>query len=118
MEKYFICVFFSEWGKGGSTAANAINYGRTMTESVNSLKEYDQIELLLRGNMENPLDCHKAYIVIEVIFTSTAPFGTGSYTTGSRFHPCCQKSQCDLTFTSFIFANKITGIPAVMEMIK
>lgn len=89
-----------------------------MIESVNSLKEYHQIKLLLRGNMENPLDCQKAYIVIEVIFTSTASFWTGNYTTGTRFDPYCQKIQHDLTFTNFIFANKITGILANVEMIK
>lgn len=62
MEKYFIYIFFSKWDKG-SKAVNVINYGRMMAGFINSLKDYHQVKLLLRGNMENPLECQKASIV-------------------------------------------------------
>ena len=58
MEKYFISIFFSKWGKG-SIAVNVANYGRMMAGFINSLKDSHQVMLLLRGTMENPLECQK-----------------------------------------------------------
>lgn len=116
MEKYVIYSFSSKCGKG-SIAVNMINYSWLMTEFINSLKDYHQVKLLLRVNMENLLERQKAYI-IEAMFTRRVLFWTGNYITRSRFDPCYQKIQYDLTFTSFIFENKITGILAIVEMIR
>ena len=68
MEKYFISILFSKWGKR-SIVVNVINYGRMMAGFINSLKNTHQVKLVLRGNMENPLECQKASIV-KAVFTS------------------------------------------------
>lgn len=115
-QKYSIYIFSSKWGKE-SIAVNVINYGRMMAEFINSLKDYHQVKLLLRGNMENPLACQKAYIV-EAIFTSKVHFWIGNYIIRSRFDPCCHKVQHNFNFNNFIFENKITGILAIVKVIK
>lgn len=68
MEKYFISILFSKWGKR-SIVVNVINYGRMMAGFINSLKDTHQVKLLLRGNMENPLECQKISIE-KAVFTS------------------------------------------------
>lgn len=68
MEKYFISILFSKWGKR-SIVVNVINYGRMMAGFINSLKDTHQVKLVLRGNMKNPLECQKASIV-KAVFTS------------------------------------------------
>lgn len=68
MEKYFISILFSKWGKR-SIVVNVINYGRMMAGFINSLKDTHQVKLLLRGNMENPLECQKVSTV-KAVFTS------------------------------------------------
>lgn len=66
---YIFAIFFSsKWGKETITV-NLINYGRMMPECINSLEDYDGAKLLLRRNMENPLERQKAYIK-ESIFVS------------------------------------------------
>ena len=70
MKRYFISIFFSKWGKG-SIVVNVIDYGRMMAGFFNSQKDPHQVKLLLRENMENPLECQKASIV-KAVFTSTS----------------------------------------------
>lgn len=67
MQKYFIYIFSSKWGKE-SIVVNVINYGRIMADLLIVRRTIINSSCYLRGNMENPLECQKAYIV-EATFT-------------------------------------------------
>lgn len=110
IQKVFHCKgWYLKWGKETITV-NLINYGRMMPECFNSLKDYHQAKLPLRRNMENPLECQKAYIT-KSIFTSGVHWWAGDHIR-TRLDHSWKKIQRYLTF---IFINKISGILTIVK---
>lgn len=98
---------------GQTITVNLINYGRMMPECFNSLKDYHQAKVPLRRNMENPLECQKAYIT-KSIFTSWVHLWAGNHIR-TRLDPFWKMIQHNSTF---IFRNKISGILTIVKIIK